>query len=59
GYMHGPLELPGPEAGSLDQRVRLFTQQVADELGRGIAANPADWHMLQKLWLTEPPVREA
>lgn len=59
GQVIGPLVPPGPEAGSLDQRVRMFTQQVADEISRGIAANPADWHMLQKLWLTEPAMREA
>ncbi|GIH06350.1 phosphatidylinositol mannoside acyltransferase [Rhizocola hellebori] len=59
GRVIGPLPVPGPEAGSLDQRVKLLTQQVADEIGKGIAANPVDWHMLQKLWLTEPPMREA
>jgi lauroyl/myristoyl acyltransferase len=52
GEVIGPL--PVPEGGALDQRVRELTQLVADELGRGIAAHPADWHMLQKLWLTEP-----
>jgi KDO2-lipid IV(A) lauroyltransferase len=59
GRLVGPLEVPGPEAGGLDVRVRLLTQRIADELARGIAANPQDWHMLQKLWLTEPPVEEA
>jgi KDO2-lipid IV(A) lauroyltransferase len=49
----GPLPLPDVDA-PLDTRVRLLTQQVADGLARGIAANPADWHMLQKLWLSEP-----
>jgi phosphatidylinositol dimannoside acyltransferase len=59
GQVIGPLTVPGPETGPLDQRVRLLTQEVADELARGIARHPADWHMLQKLWLTEPPPREA
>jgi KDO2-lipid IV(A) lauroyltransferase len=58
GQVIGPLAVPGPEVGSMDQRVRLLTQEVADELARGIARHPADWHMLQKLWLTEPPSRE-
>ncbi|MBV1850342.1 phosphatidylinositol mannoside acyltransferase [Catellatospora tritici] len=53
GRVVGPLPLPDPGA-PLDTRVRLLTQQVADGLARGIAANPADWHMLQKLWLSEP-----
>jgi phosphatidylinositol dimannoside acyltransferase len=47
--LHGPLPLP--TEGGLDQRVRTLTQQIADRLAAGIAANPADWHMLQKLWL--------
>jgi KDO2-lipid IV(A) lauroyltransferase len=51
GYVAGPLEVPGPEAGPLDVRVRLLTQTIADELAEGIAKHPADWHMLQKLWL--------
>lgn len=54
GKVIGPLPVPDPSAGSLDLRVRLLTQQVADELARGIAANPQDWHMMQKLWLIEP-----
>jgi KDO2-lipid IV(A) lauroyltransferase len=59
GRVIGPLPVPGREVGSLDQRVKVLTQQVADEMARGIAANPADWHMLQKLFLTEPPMRDA
>jgi KDO2-lipid IV(A) lauroyltransferase len=49
GLLHGPL--PVPTDGPLDQRVRALTQQVADQLAVGIAAHPADWHMLQRLWL--------
>jgi KDO2-lipid IV(A) lauroyltransferase len=51
GYMHGPLELPSPDTGPLDVRVRAVTQQIADQLAKGIAAHPEDWHMLQKMWL--------
>jgi KDO2-lipid IV(A) lauroyltransferase len=50
GRLRGPLELPGPEAGPLNQRVRQVTQQVADGLAAGIAEHPADWHMLQRMW---------
>jgi lauroyl/myristoyl acyltransferase len=49
GHLHGPLA--PPTEGSLDQRVRALTQQIADQLATGIAANPADWHMLQRMWL--------
>lgn len=59
GRVVGPLPVPDASAGPLDVRVRLLTQQIADGLARGIAAHPADWHMLQKLWLTEPPARDA
>jgi KDO2-lipid IV(A) lauroyltransferase len=49
GQLHGPLPLP--TGGPLDQRVRALTQRIADGLAEGIAAHPADWHMLQRLWL--------
>jgi len=55
GQLHGPL--PVPESGPLDQRVRVLTQQVADQLAGGIAAHPEDWHMLQRLWLDLPAPR--
>jgi lauroyl/myristoyl acyltransferase len=54
GHMWGPLEVPGPETGTLDVRVRTLTQRVADQLAVGIAAHPEDWHMLQRMWLDQP-----
>jgi KDO2-lipid IV(A) lauroyltransferase len=54
GRVTGPLPLP--VSGSLDVRVRELTQTIADFLAEGIAAHPADWHMLQKLWLSGTPV---
>jgi phosphatidylinositol dimannoside acyltransferase len=33
--------------------VPTMTQALADAFGRGIAAHPADWHMLQRLWLED------
>jgi KDO2-lipid IV(A) lauroyltransferase len=54
GYMEGPLDLPGPEDGPLDLRVRRTTQRIADLLAGGIAAHPQDWHMLQRMWLDHP-----
>ncbi|WBB52198.1 phosphatidylinositol mannoside acyltransferase [Verrucosispora sp. WMMD573] len=47
----GPLAVPGPEAGTLDVRVRSLTQLIADGLAAGIARHPEDWHMLQRMWL--------
>ncbi len=55
GRIDGPL--PVPTTGSLDDRVRELTQTIADHLGRGIAENPQDWHMLQRLWLDDPSLR--
>ncbi|MBO0868116.1 MAG: phosphatidylinositol mannoside acyltransferase [Micromonosporaceae bacterium] len=53
GALLGPVELPA--RGSLDERVRYTTQLIADALASGIAAHPADWHMLQPLWLSDLP----
>jgi lauroyl/myristoyl acyltransferase len=53
GMMRGPIAMPSPDEGALDVRVRLVTQRVADSLAEGIARHPEDWHMLQRLWLTE------
>ena len=33
--------------------VATMTQQLADAFARGIASAPADWHMLQRLWLDD------
>jgi len=52
--LEGPLPVPGPDSGPLDQRVRALTQQVADRLAAGIAEHPEDWHMLQRMWLDDP-----
>jgi KDO2-lipid IV(A) lauroyltransferase len=53
GHLHGPLDLP--TEGPLDQRVRQVTQLIADRFAEGITRHPADWHMLQRLWLPELP----
>lgn len=50
----GPLPLPRPEVGALDLRVARLTQQVADGIAAGIARCPADWHMMQRMWLSGP-----
>lgn len=53
GRVHGPVPVPSASAGPLDVRVRQLTQSIADLLQAGIAEHPADWHMLQKLWLAD------
>ena len=39
--------------GRLRDKVNRATQRVADVFAERIAAHPADWHMLQKLWLAD------
>jgi lauroyl/myristoyl acyltransferase len=39
--------------------VREVTQAWADQIAKGIAANPGDWHMLQALWTADlDPARD-
>ncbi|GAA2370723.1 phosphatidylinositol mannoside acyltransferase [Dactylosporangium salmoneum] len=59
GHLHGPVEMPAPDEGSLDARMRIVTQRVADLFAVGIARHPEDWHMLQRFWLDEPAVPAA
>ncbi|HSV67932.1 MAG TPA: phosphatidylinositol mannoside acyltransferase [Mycobacteriales bacterium] len=45
--------VPVPEQGRLRDRVAAATQALADAFAVRIAAHPADWHMLQRLWLAD------
>ena len=49
-----PVPIPD---GRLREQVTAATQAVADTFARGIAEHPADWHMLQRLWLADLPPR--
>lgn len=40
------------------EAVQRITQQIANQLEKGIREHPADWHMLQKLWLEDLEPRE-
>jgi phosphatidylinositol dimannoside acyltransferase len=48
--------VPLPE-GRLKNQVGAITQSVAHSFERDIADHPADWHMLQPLWLADLPPR--
>ncbi|MDT0345574.1 phosphatidylinositol mannoside acyltransferase [Streptomyces litchfieldiae] len=54
--------VPVPESGTRAERTAVMTQALADAFAEGIAAHPQDWHMLQRLWLSDiaprPGVRE-
>jgi lauroyl/myristoyl acyltransferase len=49
-WVGAPIELGD---GRLRDRVRGATQALADVFADRIAQHPADWHMLQKLWLAD------
>jgi KDO2-lipid IV(A) lauroyltransferase len=51
-----PIELPD---GRLRDKIAAGTQALADDFAAGIATEPADWHMLQRLWLADLPARPA
>jgi KDO2-lipid IV(A) lauroyltransferase len=46
-------EVRPPDVGTTREKVVAATQQVADVFGEAISAHPADWHMLQPLWLAD------
>ncbi|HEY7010144.1 MAG TPA: phosphatidylinositol mannoside acyltransferase [Jatrophihabitantaceae bacterium] len=52
--IHPPLPVPD---GRLREQVPAVTQALAHVFEKDIAAHPADWHMLQRLWLADLPDR--
>ena len=46
-------ELDVPAEGTKQEKIASLCQQLADAFAEGIAAYPADWHMLQRLWLVD------
>lgn len=55
--IHPPVEVPAE--GKLRDKVTHTTQALADCFGASIARHPQDWHMLQKLWLSDFPADRA
>jgi lauroyl/myristoyl acyltransferase len=52
--MHPPIPVPdGPD------KIARMTQAVAEVFEQGIREHPADWHMLQRLWLADLAPRPA
>lgn len=45
--LHPPIRVSGADG------IQAATQALADVLAADIAAHPADWHMLQKLWVAD------
>ncbi|ROO84363.1 KDO2-lipid IV(A) lauroyltransferase [Actinocorallia herbida] len=46
-------EVPQPREGTRKEKTRAMTQAMADAFAEGIAAHPADWHMMQKIWVED------
>ncbi|MER6345493.1 phosphatidylinositol mannoside acyltransferase [Streptomyces sp. NPDC001595] len=51
GRVHAPIEVP--ETGTRAEKTSVMTQALADAFAQGIAEHPEDWHMLQRLWLSD------
>ena len=51
--------LPHPAGVERKERVAALTQSMADSFAEGISAHPADWHMMQRLWLSDVSRRAA
>jgi lauroyl/myristoyl acyltransferase len=42
-----------PAEGDRKSKIAAMTQGLANDFAAGIAEHPADWHMLQRLWLAD------
>jgi phosphatidylinositol dimannoside acyltransferase len=51
GQVHPPVTIP--ETGTRAEKTSSMTQALADVFAAGIAEHPEDWHMLQRLWLSD------
>jgi lauroyl/myristoyl acyltransferase len=45
--------IPVPAEGTREEKIAAMSQSLADVFEQGIAEHPADWHMLQRLWLAD------
>lgn len=45
--------VPIPETGEKSERLSRMCQGLADSLCDGIFRHPADWHMMQKVWVSD------
>jgi phosphatidylinositol dimannoside acyltransferase len=48
---HPPIAPPA--AGDRADRVHAMTQRLADVFAGGVAGDPQDWHMLQRVWVDD------
>ncbi|MFI6845737.1 phosphatidylinositol mannoside acyltransferase [Kitasatospora sp. NBC_00085] len=50
-------EVPVPAQGDRQEKTRLMVQAMAEVWEQAIREHPEDWHMLQRFWLADLPVR--
>jgi KDO2-lipid IV(A) lauroyltransferase len=48
-------EVPVPPTGTRAEKVAAMTQACAEVFEQGISEHPQDWHMMQRMWLADPP----
>jgi phosphatidylinositol dimannoside acyltransferase len=46
-------EVPAPTSGTRAEKVAAMTQTLADVFAQSIGQHPADWHMVQRLWVAD------
>jgi len=51
GWIH-PQVRP-PASGTRAEKIAAMTQEMASSFERAIAGDPADWHMLQRVWVAD------
>ncbi|WP_432032397.1 phosphatidylinositol mannoside acyltransferase [Streptomyces antibioticus] len=51
GRVHPPIEVS--DSGTRAEKTSVMTQALADAFASGIADHPEDWHMLQRLWVSD------
>jgi phosphatidylinositol dimannoside acyltransferase len=51
--IHVDKEIPVPAEGDRKQKVAAMTQELAHSFEAGIRAHPADWHMLQRVFVAD------
>lgn len=61
GGLHGRVRPALPHPGDVGRKesVEALTQSMADAFARTIGEHPVDWHMMQRLWLSDLPARDA
>ena len=52
-YAHASPDIPVPAEGNRKQKAAVMTQQLAAAFEKRISEHPQDWHMLQRVFITD------